>query len=623
MTNPDLTQMAKEAIAAQTAEGTTQETTEKQPSLSEQMSGLAAAQQAMAANPDKVTVTTVTDFEGVKVGAPATKENLEAIKKGGELQYPSAEEYFEGANRGPSDLVKPQKAENTDEAAPELTKPTLPARAETPTDEVGPAPNKTYDGPGMVVENVKQSSTDTRIKDELPPEMQEEIDAYIENMEEDFNSPEAREMRATMVHVDPTIASREEITELLPEAAEFAANRFGQTTMTEEQLAELRGEEEVGEDGLTPSQRAKQRVEDFEKAVVVIDKINAGNLEFTDEEHKKLERVNKIRVEEVEVVQLSQIKRRRSKPGSVEKLLKRTPTSIRTTNVVLPASGYVATVAGCTPHELMTLQADNQNNLLREQTIWSTIHSKVTDTSIGKMDFDKFMENTASVDQDVFIYGILQSTFPDDDSITLRCQNPECVDKKGNPKEYEHKYSVRSLLRVEELSEETQARIASYIDASVSSEQALLAHDEAPVMQSLAIRLPESGIVLELQLKSAYDYMEVLRSSLNNNLDSKYAQAAAMATTINVALLPPAEGEEEYSEIYDFAELTQVVYALSNKDYLLFTHKAMDFNKETSFNFGFIDVNCPHCGEVTEVLDLPISDILFYRHSQAINTEVE
>ncbi len=115
-------------------------------------------------------------------------------------------------------------------------------------------------------------------------------------------------------------------------------------------------------------------VKKYKEAVVVIDKSQMGQvINFTDDERAKLEKVKKIKLEEVETIELPVGKCKRVKKGSADKILKKV-NSIRTTPVVLPVSGFTAVMKGCSTFELMGLVSNNNNTVEGLVSKWTLIY---------------------------------------------------------------------------------------------------------------------------------------------------------------------------------------------------------------------------------------------------------
>lgn len=457
------------------------------------------------------------------------------------------------------------KLNNTENTEPGAAP--IPVEEET-TDE--------YEGPGLVInqENFTEETTEEPIYSGLQKNTMDNIENYLNEMDyeiEAFAEAEAEEKKA----------------------------EDDESEDTEET------DDELDRDDF---------IEGYEKAVVIIDKTNFGTvINFTDEEREKLEKSRKIKLEEVETVSLKSIKTKKlKKKDDFNKIINRV-TNITTTNIVLPASGYTAAIKGCSAYELVSLIQENKNALINAQDKWSLIYNKLDSTSIGKMSFDEFMHNTASVDYNTFIYGLLCSTYPDDDKLPITC--PKCK------KEFEHLYSTRSLIRVEKMDEVLQDTIMKIVDNSVTEASAKAVHDESPISIVKTIKLPVSGIIAEVYVQSAYDLINKSIKGLQENKDSKYNNAAVLSTFIRTFYIYD-ESDGSYFTVDDANDILQTLYSLSEVDVLVIRNMGDKLVEHTTVEYGLMDITCPHCKHYMPTLDLELENILFYRYRQILNTEI-
>lgn len=558
------------------------------------LTGVATNEALMAAyaeDPSIATVTSTVDFENVKVGPPATPENLERIKQGLPPLLPNGQPWYPEGQ-------EPKGEKNEEKKEP--TKPSLPEK---------PKPT------GLVIETPKEEKP----LSDIPPQMLEDAERYLENMDKDYE--EATEIRKKVAEFNPTVASAEEVAQIHGEAAaKEIQEHVARVTNHQDDIKPIEELVEAEED---PREATKERLEKFSEVIISIDKVNSSNLEFTAEERAKMEVVDKIKLEEVEVVDLATVRRRKAKTGAVDTLIKRMGNTARSFNMIIPASGYVATMSGCSLHELMNLIREGSDPVQDYVMKWSIIHSKLITTSLGDMpDFDYFMKHTADADMNAFIYAIMVASLPATDSITLRCNEDKCKLPNGDGREYQFEYSVRSLLRVEEFDDELIEALNNISAASTTKESAMEVHMKSHVMTSTAIRLPDSRNIVEIQLPSAYDFLE--RSlkvvTKNDEVKPEYSSAAVSASQVNAILIQDEEGVIEATEPLDIIKL---IYKLPPRDVLILERMIDKVSANKSFAFGLVDINCPYCNHHTEVLPIDISELLFIRNAKVMETIVE
>lgn len=355
----------------------------------------------------------------------------------------------------------------------------------------------------------------------------------------------------------------------------------------------------------------------YDEAIIIIDKSGMGKIDFTDEERKKMEHVKKIKVEEVETVSLKSIRRKKVKKGSSDAIIKRI-NSIKETTVVLPISGLVVKVCGCSTFELLGLVDNSQNNKDSLISKWSLIHSKVTDTSIGKMNFNTFLRSVSQLEYECLVYGILCATYPEEDEFPLKC--PKCGE------EINHKYIIRGLLRAERMSDKLKEAFKKTVDSSYMKSSAEKCFNESLLNTEVAIELPESGYYVGISAQSAYDFIYDSIESINT-MDAKYSQAAVLASTVNEICVPDPQDPGAYFEVDDSEDLIKLVYALGDKDIQILGAKIGDMLNEMEFEYGLFDVNCTKrkCNNHIDYIPVELDTILFQKYRQAMetNTSIE
>lgn len=385
--------------------------------------------------------------------------------------------------------------------------------------------------------------------------------------------------------------------------------------MAEEVIEKEKEETENGEIELDEDEDRDLFGKKYSEAVVVIDKSGMGSvINFTDEEREKLEKVKKIKLEEVETVELKTLKTKKVKRGNINKILKKNNT-VRTTQIVLPLSGFTATINGCSTYEIMALLSNEENTAESFSAKWSLIHSKIENTSIGKMDFNTFLNTVSQMEYEIFVYGLLCATYPEEDIFPLTC--PKC----GKP--FEHKYNVRQLLRAEAMSDKLQNAVVEIVDASFTEETAIALQKESILNQSEAIVLPESEYVVELTVQTAHRFITDSISKIEN-LDKKYAQAIILSSAVNSVLIPDLE-DGGYFEITDTEDIIEVIFSLGSKDINILGGKIGKNVEDMLFEFGLMDVTCPNpkCNLHKNTVPVDIDSILFHKYQQATNTRID
>ena len=373
-------------------------------------------------------------------------------------------------------------------------------------------------------------------------------------------------------------------------------------------------EDDSMDDGTEKSEDFLKR---YNEAVVVIDKTGMGQvINFTDEEREKMKKVKSIKLKEVETIELKSIKTKKAKTGIADRILQKRNT-IKNTTIVLPISGLTMVMRGCSTFELMGLINGDQVNVQTLISKWTLIHSKVESTSIGKMDFNAFLNNVASLEYDILVYGILCATFPDEDTFPLTC--PLCKSS------IEHKYEMRSLLRAEEMSDKLMNMIKHVADNSYTENSAKECFETSVLNTEKSIQLPDSEFICTIGVQNAYSF---IYDSVNaiDRMDEKYNQATIISSAVSKIFVPnPDDGGETYLEIDDTEDKIKLIYSLNAKDISILSTKIGEITEGLEFKFGLMDITCPNmkCRHHVNSVEVELDTILFHKYQQAMNTTID
>lgn len=441
-----------------------------------------------------------------------------------------------------------------------------------------------YTGPGYVVDHEDLEPKDDFKRDNgIPAPSMDNIKAYLENFD---------------MEIEEVVAEKERIQEELAIEAGVEEDE----------------ESEYSDDDMTRDEFQRK----YDEAVVVIDKTGMGRvIDFTDEDRSKLSRSKKIKLEEVENIKISTLKTKKPKKNNKLGDIIQNTIKMNTTPVVLPVSGYTCVMKGCSAHELISFVNGGESQMDSLLNKWSIIYSKIVSTSLGELTFNEFLTKTASLDYNILVYGILCSTYPDDDVIQLTCRADGCK------KNFDHQYSIRSLLRAEQLSEKMMDLIANAVDNSYSLETSKECHENAPVNNVEQYILPSSGYVVELQVQSAYDLIyKSIKELADKDRDKNRDDAVILSTAIGRVLIEDPE-DGEYFEFDAPKDICDIICSLDATDTSILTTLANKFLDGLDVKFGLMDIECPSCKHYTPSIDMDIESILFYRYQQAMATAVE
>jgi hypothetical protein len=127
-----------------------------------------------------------------------------------------------------------------------------------------------------------------------------------------------------------------------------------------------------------------------------------------------------------------------------------------------------------------------------------------------------------------------------------------------------------------------------------------------------------------MYVQSAYDFINKSIKELSENKDPKYSKASVMSSVIKTLYIPDPDSEDdEYYEVDSAMDIAKAIYQLGDTDILVLTKQGDLLLEDLSFEFGLMNVQCPHCKHETLTVPLDLESILFYKYQQAMNTKIE
>ena len=190
----------------------------------------------------------------------------------------------------------------------------------------------------------------------------------------------------------------------------------------------------------TPDTRKQDTVQ------IIIDKTGLGtNISFTDEERRKMAEANEIRLTQVEVLDIASIKTVKPERKSFTGKIHEHTLSGSKTTISFPASGFRADMTGLTYGEIgdisLSMESVTTDKYYKRL---STVYNKMKNITCGPFDsFEDFLKNLAYTDIPLAIYGLYVSSFPEVQSIALRCGRQSCG------KTFDINFSTRNIIRLE------------------------------------------------------------------------------------------------------------------------------------------------------------------------------
>lgn len=361
---------------------------------------------------------------------------------------------------------------------------------------------------------------------------------------------------------------------------------------------------------------------------VIIDKTGLGGatVDFTDEEREKLTKATKIQLVEVEDKKLksatfNKVGRDESFLGKINQY----DLSTIVTPVTLPASRYRCRMRGMSFGEMSDIGLDPESityDVLNKR--FSVVYNNMVDTSVGKFEtYEDFLKNTSYMDFEMLIFGMVCSTLPEDDSITLTCARASCK------KEYEAHYSPRALIRWDDCDPRLLDAVSKICDVASDPEKAREYYNESSVHKVKAYEMPYSKVVIDFGALSMWDFLNgVANIMLDPQFDEKYKDSIEAArltaqsmTVVRAISVPKPDGTYD---IYTSAEdIFEILRKLNPQDFSVVLQVLDQYARAYNVPFYIPNSKCPHCGYISKKVNIPIRDLVFTKLGMLGNTAID
>lgn len=354
-----------------------------------------------------------------------------------------------------------------------------------------------------------------------------------------------------------------------------------------------------------------------DKLVVTVNKEDAKNLEFTEEEKKKLEKVKVIKLEEVEVrtVETSKVKKFSNKRSKLEFLQKLDGPAISTYAVPLPAMYDFVSFKGTQLIQL--LQAVRYDDITYDEVVSKKAglvynqmingtHLRKTDANgKGNMPFSDFTKIFRFHDLDMALFGIFVASSVEDVESSLACADCRST--------FTWKWNVKEVLDADGFTEEYKERMDDILKHKSNGPYLKTKFNE--IDYTKAVKSPLTNYVYYLDAPSVERVVRIF--STIDQQDEAMVYLTGIAMFINKMLMP-IKGTDEFVEITEEESdiLLEQAQSLPQEELDMIIKFVQPMFYQPKFS---LKSKCPNCGfEMTNALS--VEDLVFLQ-AQGSSTE--
>lgn len=356
---------------------------------------------------------------------------------------------------------------------------------------------------------------------------------------------------------------------------------------------------------------------------ILIDKTGfGGDFFLTPEEREKVEEAKTIRINEVKILDINTIKAKSSNVSFQDHIKEFNINGSRTT-ICFPASGFKAQMKGLSYGEYSDV-ALSMENVKFDQYYkrLSIIYNHMVNISRGEFkDFEDFLKHFAYTDISLALYGLYVSTEKETQEIPLRCGNKACN------KTFNWEYRTRNVLRLDRCADKFLNKMQEIALASATEYDKLA--EEAAVNNPKYIELPDTGIICEIGVASAYEFLynfiplmneETFKDAFGENANQTYMDNILLLTSVRSMRIPR---NGEYIECTGYKDILDAIYLVSPAEIQILAAYTAKIQSYWEVTYSLGDTTCPHCGTVTKNLDVSMDDLVFQTYNRLMNTEID
>lgn len=285
--------------------------------------------------------------------------------------------------------------------------------------------------------------------------------------------------------------------------------------------------------------------------------------------------------------------------------------------VVLPNSGYIATMGASGSLAMATILPDPNTNQIDFQKRYQFCFNNLVNTSIGMLSFSDFVLQTSPQDLDAMIGAIYRASCPPTQKITLNCGNPKCG------KDYDITFNTNDLIDVDAFSNDTKIQINKIIEARDVLGKAKEVHNEAPVMVSKTYKLSDD---LYITVKAMDGQMTIERFPLMQQITDQYGQLSAFLSLyvkeVRRLITPEGADKPEWFTINDPITIADEFYNMTDEQLDVVRVAIDELQVYDSYQYSFKGpYHCPHCGREELKVACPLDELVFQKVSKVVNRE--
>lgn len=342
--------------------------------------------------------------------------------------------------------------------------------------------------------------------------------------------------------------------------------------------------------------------------VVNIDKTtDVNDLALTADEHKKLEKVKKIRLIMVEDADLANVTIERPAEEHKAEYIKALDGSVAKYSVPLPMYGDFVSFKGAQIIQMANIInyddarideiINNKASLIYDKLVGGSVLKKMNGATKEKISYNEFINRFAYQDLDIALYAIVCASAMEESSTSLTCESCDHV--------WDHRYNIKSLLQLDSLPDQYKQRVDDIL-ANKSNEIALQKiHNDR--RKARRYKSPFTNNIYDMSYPTVARAINILKRIDQKDSVMNYISALALYLS-RILLYDPSKNTYIEVSAEETDLLLDTMQTLTNDDSNMIANQIREeFFYSPSF---MMKVTCPSCHKSSEI-PLNIENLIF------------
>jgi len=274
-----------------------------------------------------------------------------------------------------------------------------------------------------------------------------------------------------------------------------------------------------------------------------------------------------------------------------------------TFQVIASQSCYVAFLESLSSSDINSITNSTLDNYQSKKKLFQVIHSKINNTSVGKIDFKTFLKITSYFDLPTLYYGVYVQTFPGNTDFSIKCS------KCGGTSEV--RINNDALIAAKD-----ESIYKRFEEITESITKPMEAFKNSLVHTYKRIILKESKIVIDIQTPSLEDYLNIIGSIKEPDKMSEIKNIVTTLLFIKSLLIldikaTKQKGHSVYYPVKSRGEIVNIISNMDIRDFRQLNKVIEERIDKYQIDYKIKSFACPKCGKQVGDIPIDIENMLF------------